>query len=185
VWLYIQSAVTTVSVLSAVLHHGGQTCGVSANATWHHYYLRSHKTRKARSQMRRCLSRSTCHHHDSSIRTRRLTERGVPDAILLPAGDARYRSNGSDGEMGKTWNCATAFRIRQTLRNFTPRRYFLKSFKNSNNKHFWNARRFFLAGMKAKRDECVLCLVTWSLDTTRPSTIFYRMLLNWASLRRH
>jgi hypothetical protein len=30
VWLYIQSAVTTISVLSAVLHHGGQTCGVSA-----------------------------------------------------------------------------------------------------------------------------------------------------------
>jgi hypothetical protein len=36
----------------------------------------------------------------------------------------------------------------------------------------------------------VLCLVTWclrttSLDTKRPSTIFYRLLLNWASLRRH
>src|SRR5215472_17640269 len=35
---------------------------------------------------------------------------------------------------------------------------------------------------------CVLCLVTWcaprttSLDTTHPSTIFYRLLLNWASL---
>jgi hypothetical protein len=26
---------------------------------------------------------------------------------------------------------------------------------------------------------------TTSLDTTRPSTIFYRLLLNWASLRRH
>src|SRR5215510_1257269 len=37
----------------------------------------------------------------------------------------------------------------------------------------------------------VLCLVTWcaprttSLDTPRPSTIFYRLLLNSASLRRH
>jgi hypothetical protein len=40
----------------------------------------------------------------------------------------------------------------------------------------------------------VLCLVTWcyglrsprtSLDSTRPSTMFYRLLLNWASLRRH
>jgi hypothetical protein len=35
-----------------------------------------------------------------------------------------------------------------------------------------------------------LCIVTWclrttSLYTTRPSTIFYRLLLNWASLRRH
>jgi hypothetical protein len=29
------------------------------------------------------------------------------------------------------------------------------------------------------------CLRTTSLDTTRPSTIFYRLLLNWASLRRH
>jgi hypothetical protein len=26
---------------------------------------------------------------------------------------------------------------------------------------------------------------TTSLDATRPSTIFYRLLLNWASLRRH
>jgi hypothetical protein len=26
---------------------------------------------------------------------------------------------------------------------------------------------------------------TTSLDTTRPSTIFYRLRLNWASLRRH
>jgi hypothetical protein len=26
---------------------------------------------------------------------------------------------------------------------------------------------------------------TTSLDTTYPSTIFYRLLLNWASLRRH
>src|SRR5215469_5668418 len=37
----------------------------------------------------------------------------------------------------------------------------------------------------------VLCLVTWcaprttSLDTTHPSTVFYRLLLNLASLRRH
>jgi hypothetical protein len=31
----------------------------------------------------------------------------------------------------------------------------------------------------------VLRQTTWSLDITRPSTIFYRLLLNWASLRRH
>jgi hypothetical protein len=36
----------------------------------------------------------------------------------------------------------------------------------------------------------MLCLVAWCmcttpLDTTCPSTIFYRLLLNWASLRRH
>jgi hypothetical protein len=36
----------------------------------------------------------------------------------------------------------------------------------------------------------VLYLVTWclrttSLETTRPSTILYRLLLNWTSLRRH
>jgi hypothetical protein len=29
------------------------------------------------------------------------------------------------------------------------------------------------------------CVSTTSLDTTRPYTIFYRLLLNWASLRRH
>jgi hypothetical protein len=40
---------------------------------------------------------------------------------------------------------------------------------------------------------CLMRFFTWdlrspctmSLDTTRPSTIFYRLLLNWASLRRH
>jgi hypothetical protein len=40
----------------------------------------------------------------------------------------------------------------------------------------------------------MLCLVVWCvvisprtmpLDTTRPSIIFYRLLLNWASLRRY
>jgi hypothetical protein len=36
----------------------------------------------------------------------------------------------------------------------------------------------------------MLCLVTWcarttSLDTTHPPTILYRLLLNWASFRRH
>jgi hypothetical protein len=51
----------------------------------------------------------------------------------------------------------------------------------------WHSDRKGLPGSVQKMKEKVgpVSTRTTSLNTTRPSTIFYRLLLNWTFLRRH